>query len=145
MSEQPEVAVRVVEPGFIETMRIPLLQGRALSSADVADRPAVIVISESMAKRFWPGENPIGKRLTMTFFPEKSREVVGVVGDVKDDGLDVLDPVATLYVPTGSAAQPLYVTGGADVFATEHDNFRNFKCRARSGSRAAGAGRHHHG
>ena len=106
MSEQPEVAVRVVEPGFMETMRIPLLQGRGLSAADIAERPSVIVISESMAKRFWPGENPIGKRLTMTFSPEKSREVVGVVGDVKGDGLDVLDPVATLYAPLAQQPTP---------------------------------------
>ncbi len=106
MSEQPEVAVRVVEPGFCETMRIPLLQGRALSIADTADRPSVIVISQSMAKRFWLGENPIGKRLTMSFSPEKSREVVGVVGDVKGDGLDVLDPVATLYAPLAQQPTP---------------------------------------
>ena len=105
MSEQPEVAVRVVEPGFFEAMRIPLLQGRALNIADAADRPSVIVISQSMAKRFWPAENPIGKRLTMSFSPEKSREVVGVVGDVKD-GLDVLDPVATLYVPLAQQPTP---------------------------------------
>jgi putative ABC transport system permease protein len=106
MSEQPEVAVRVVEPGFIATMRIPLLQGRQLSSSDLVDRPAVIVVSESMAQRFWPGQNPIGKRLTMTFSPERSREVVGVVGDVKGDGLDVLDPVATLYVPLAQQPTP---------------------------------------
>ena len=106
MSEQPEVAVRAVEPGFFETMRIPILQGRPLSSADVADRPAVTLISESMAKRFWPNENPIGKRLKMTFFPEKSREVVGVVGDVKAYGLDVIEPVATLYLPLAQQAMP---------------------------------------
>ena len=106
MSEQPEVAVRVVEPGFIATMRIPLLQGRQLSSSDVVDRPAVIVVSESMAKRFWPGQNPIGKRLTMSFSPERSREVVGLVGDVKGDGLDVLEPVATLYVPLAQQPTP---------------------------------------
>jgi len=82
------------------------LQGRGLSAADIAERPSVIVISESMAKRFWPGENPIGKRLTMTFSPEKSREVVGVVGDVKGDGLDVLDPVATLYAPLAQQPTP---------------------------------------
>src|SRR6266403_560431 len=106
MSEQPEVAVRAVEPGFFETMRIPILQGRPLSSADVADRPAVTLISESMAKRFWPNENPIGKRLKMTFFPEKSREVVGVVGDVKAYGLDVIEPVATLYLPLAQQPMP---------------------------------------
>ncbi|HZR56091.1 MAG TPA: ABC transporter permease [Terriglobales bacterium] len=99
MAEQPEVAVRSIEPEFIRTMRIPLLQGRAFNNADVVDRPGVILISQSMAKRIWPGENPIGKRLTLTFAPEKSREVVGVVGDVKQDGLDVTEPIATLYVP----------------------------------------------
>ena len=52
-----------------------------------------------MARRFWPGENPIGKRLTLTFFPERIREVVGVVGDVKLDGLDQSRPSTTLYMP----------------------------------------------
>jgi len=106
MSEQPEVAVRAIEPEFIRTMRIPILQGRALSNADTADRPGVILISQAMAKRIWPGENPIGKRLTLTFAPEKSREVVGVVGDVKQDGLDVTEPIATLYVPMAQSARP---------------------------------------
>jgi predicted permease len=106
MSEQPEVAVRAIEPEFIRTMRIPILQGRAFSNADTADRPGVILISQAMAKRIWPGENPIGKRLTLTFAPEKSREVVGVVGDVKQDGLDVTEPIATLYVPIAQSASP---------------------------------------
>lgn len=99
MSEQPEVAVRRIDSAFIHTMRIPLLQGRELNDADTADRPGVILISQSMAKRIWPGENPIGKHLTLTFFPDTLREVVGIVGDVKQDGLEVIDPVATLYVP----------------------------------------------
>jgi predicted permease len=106
MSEQPEVAVRAIEPGFIHTMRIPVLQGRTFSSADAADRPAVILISESMAKRIWPGENALGKHVTLTFSPEKSREVVGVVGDVKQDGLDVVEPVATLYAPVAQYSTP---------------------------------------
>jgi len=99
MAEQPEVPVRVVEPDFMRTMRIPLLQGRMLNAADTEDRPQAILISDAMAKRIWPGENPIGKRLTLTFFPEKVREVVGVVGNVKQDGLDVTEPAATLYLP----------------------------------------------
>ena len=99
MADQPEVAVRVIEPDFMRTMRIPLLQGRMLTNDDTEDRPQAILISDAMAKRIWPGENPIGKRLTMTFFPEKIREVVGVVGNVKQDGLDVAEPVATLYLP----------------------------------------------
>ena len=106
MAEQPEVPVRVVEPDFMRTMRIPLLQGRMLNNADTEDRPQAILISDAMAKRIWPGENPIGKRLTLTFFPEKVREVVGVVGNVKQDGLDVAEPAATLYLPMAQAARP---------------------------------------
>src|SRR5437879_8006422 len=85
MSDQPEVAVRLITPGYLEAMRIPLLRGRNLNDSDTADRPAVVLISQSMAKRFWPKEDPIGKHLTLTFFPEKSREIVGVVGDRSEE------------------------------------------------------------
>jgi predicted permease len=107
MADQPEVAVRIISPGYIRALHIPLLRGRDLNDADAAGRPAVIVISESMAKRFWPNENPLGKHLTMTFFPDGPREIVGIVGDVKDSGLDVVDPVATLYLPLGQLSTPL--------------------------------------
>jgi putative ABC transport system permease protein len=107
MSDQPEVAVRTISPGYVQALRIPVLRGRNFNDADTAGRPAAIVISESMAKRFWPNENPIGKHLTMTFFPDASREIVGIVGDVKDAGLDVIDPVATLYMPLGQLSTPL--------------------------------------
>jgi putative ABC transport system permease protein len=76
------------------------------TSADTEDRPQASLVSDAMAKRIWPGENPIGKRLTMTFFPEKIREVVGVVGNVKQDGLEVAEPIATLYLPMAQAARP---------------------------------------
>ena len=52
-----------------------------------------------MARQFWPGENPVGKRLRISFTPEIVREVVGIVGDVKERGLDVLEPVPMLYEP----------------------------------------------
>jgi predicted permease len=99
MADQPEVSVRMLTPGFFKTMRIPLLAGRDFTESDNASSLPVVVISESMAKQFWPNENPIGKRLKLTFFQEKTREVVGVVGDVKDRGLDNKDPVSTLYWP----------------------------------------------
>jgi len=106
MSEQPEVAVRVVTPGYFRAMRIPLIQGRDFTDGDVAERPAAVVISESMARRFWPNETPIGKHLTLTFFPGVSREIVGVVGDVKQNGLDVDEPAATLYWPLAQITAP---------------------------------------
>jgi putative ABC transport system permease protein len=99
ISEQPEVAVRAVTPGYLRTMGIPLLQGRDLSSSDDASAPGAIVISQSLAKRIWPNENALGKRLTLSFFPDKVREVVGIVGDVKQESISSPDPVATLYEP----------------------------------------------
>jgi len=107
MADQPEVAVRTISPGYIQALHIPLLRGRNFSDADTAGRPAVIVISESMAKRFWPNENPIGKHVTMTFLPGVLREIIGIVGDVKDYGLDAVDPVVTLYIPLSQLSTPL--------------------------------------
>ena len=96
---QPEVAVRTISPGYLRTLRIPLLAGRDFSETDSLDSPAAIVISESMAREFWPDENPVGKRLTLSFFPGKVREVIGVAGDVKFRGLDSRKSLATVYVP----------------------------------------------
>ncbi|MGC2504785.1 MAG: ABC transporter permease, partial [Silvibacterium sp.] len=99
MSEQPEVSVRMVAPGYFNAMRIPLLQGRDIQESDTADSAAVVVISKAMAKQFWPNENPLGHRLKLTFVPDKERTVVGVVGDVKQQGLDSTAGIATLYWP----------------------------------------------
>ena len=96
---QPEVAVRTISPGYLGTLHIPLLAGRDFSETDSLDSPAAIVISESMAREFWPDENPVGKRLTLSFFPGKVREVIGVAGDVKFRGLDSRKSLATVYVP----------------------------------------------
>jgi putative ABC transport system permease protein len=96
---QPNVDVRRVTPGYIQAMRIPLVIGRDFMEEDTLGRKAVVLISESMARQFWPGENPIGKRLRISFTPEIAREVVGVVADVKDRGLGVLEPEPILYQP----------------------------------------------
>jgi predicted permease len=105
MADQPEVDVRLASTGYMKSMRIPIVRGRDFNDSDIAGRPAVILISESMAREFWAGQDPIGKRLTMTFFPGVVREIVGVVGDVKIDGLDQTRPSATLYVPTSQVAE----------------------------------------
>jgi putative ABC transport system permease protein len=106
MAEQPEVAVRVISPGYLRAMRIPLLRGREIGDDDTADRPAAVVISQSMAQRIWPNEDPIGKRLTMSFFPGRTREVVGIVGDVKQRGVEALEPISTLYFPLAQLSAP---------------------------------------
>src|SRR4029077_10868176 len=106
MADQPEVDVRLISPGYLTTLRVPLLRGRDISDSDVASRTPVVLISESMAKRFWPNEDPLGKHLTLTFFPHVAREVVGIVGDVKLDSLDETRPVATVYWPLNQVVAP---------------------------------------
>ncbi len=97
--------MRGIMPGYFKTMHIPLIRGRELGEQDVASAPGAVVISVAMAKRLWPNEDPIGKHLTMFFFPNRNREVVGIVGDVKDRGLNGA-PDATLYVPFAQLEQP---------------------------------------
>jgi predicted permease len=99
MADQPEVSVRLLSPQFMKTMGIPVVRGREFTDADTASSTPVVLVSESMARQFWPNDDPIGKRLTLTFFPKVVRQVIGVVGDVKDRGLDNQDPISTLYWP----------------------------------------------
>jgi len=106
MSEQPEVDVRLISAGYMHSLHIPILGGRDFSDGDVAGRPAAILISESMAREYWPGEDAIGKHLTMTFFPDAIREVVGIVGDVKLDSLDQSRPSSVLYLPLQQMSVP---------------------------------------
>jgi putative ABC transport system permease protein len=89
-----------VSPAYFETMGVQLLRGRALDQRDHAGAPRVIVINESMAKKYWPGEDPVGKRIgTGGDSPQGRlwREVVGVVGNVRAFGLDREEP-PTMYL-----------------------------------------------
>jgi predicted permease len=95
MSEQPEVPVRRVMPDYLRASGTRLLEGRDFSDADTADRPAVTLVSESFARRFWPNQDPLGKALTLTL---RSDTVRRVVGDVKLTGLDT-QPGASVYIP----------------------------------------------
>jgi putative ABC transport system permease protein len=106
MAHQPEVSVRVLSPQFFRAMGIPILRGRDVTDADNATSRPVVLVSESMARQFWGNADPIGKHVTLTFFPKERREVIGVVGDVKDRGLDNPDPVSTLYWPIAQFYTP---------------------------------------
>ena len=87
-SEMPVVAVRMTSPEYFKTSRIQMLSGRDFTDADGFGKPAVVIVSEGTAKRFWPGEDPIGKRLTLTMMTKEAAEVVGVVREVKIGSLD---------------------------------------------------------
>ncbi len=85
---EPDTNYYSVTPGYFKAMGIPLLRGRLFTERDTKDAPRVIIINETMAKRFFPGEDPIGKRLHVTMGPVLYREIVGIVGDVKHYSLD---------------------------------------------------------
>jgi putative ABC transport system permease protein len=86
-SEAPAILRHYVAPAHFKTLGVPLVRGRVLEASDRAGRPGVVVINEAAAQRFWPGENPIGKRIwfegAQAFnSPDTSAEIVGIVGNV---------------------------------------------------------------
>ncbi len=92
---------RVIDPGYFQALRVPLLQGRALNDFDHNQAQKVAVINQTMAQRYWPNDNPLGKRLVLRAGLD-SLTVVGVVGDVRYSGLEA-PPDPTLYVPFAQA------------------------------------------
>jgi putative ABC transport system permease protein len=113
--ESPTAAYRVVLPGYFEAMGIPLLQGRDVTPADRLGSPGVVVVNDWMARRHWPGQDPIGKRMCFEVeFPADGpplptwREVVGVVGHVKHYGLSQ-ESRQQIYV--SHRQMPLYSRG----------------------------------
>jgi putative ABC transport system permease protein len=73
-----------VTPNYFATLRAPILEGREFNDRDTASSPFVVVINQTMAKRFWPNESPIGKQIRMDYVPDEPlREIVGVTGDIR--------------------------------------------------------------
>ncbi|HTA23618.1 MAG TPA: ABC transporter permease [Terriglobales bacterium] len=98
-AEQPEVDVAVVEPHFFETLGIPLLRGRSFTDREAREVSHTVVISQSMARKLWPNEDPVGKRVTIHMKDvDVPSQVIGVVGDVRQAGLDT-EVNATAYWP----------------------------------------------
>jgi predicted permease len=121
-SEMPVVAVRLISSGYFQTARIHMRDGRDFTDADAFGRARVVIVSENTAKRFWPGQNPIGKRLTLTMMTKEAAEVVGVVREVKIGSLDAseADSETVVYAP---AAQ--YALGGSALAVRTTGNPRN--------------------
>lgn len=90
------VSLRLVTPGYFDTMRIPLARGRDVAAGDTMQAPLVAVISDSFARRHWPDQDPIGRRFFVAFF---ERTVIGVAGDVRVRGLE-RDSEPQVYLPS---------------------------------------------
>jgi predicted permease len=84
-SEGHTASLRFVTPGFFATLRIPLREGRNFSESDASGTPLVAIVSDSLARRYWPGQSALGRRFKFAFF---DRTVVGVAGDVRVRGLE---------------------------------------------------------
>jgi hypothetical protein len=94
---------RLVSPALMQAMRIPLRRGRFFTWDDDERRPAVVIVSDEMAKRFWPGQEALGKRLRIARPNTPWLTVVGVVGNVSD-ARDPGDPPETWYLPYAQQA-----------------------------------------
>jgi putative ABC transport system permease protein len=97
-SEVPRGNFRSISHNYFRAMGIALVKGRYFTEQDRDKSPPVVIINETMANRYWQGEDPIGKRLTIPSAGGGSREVVGVVADVKHSSLDTESGVE-MYVP----------------------------------------------
>jgi len=132
----PVLNYQIATPGYFETLKVPLRAGRLFNEQDTADAPRVAIVSQATARRLWPGQDPIGRRLFMSNFtpgkPGKSwRTVVGVVSDVRYRGLDevqfdVYDPALQVGLSAGnivvrSAGDPLALAGPVRSIARELD------------------------
>ena len=98
-AERPIASPHVVSPSFLRTAGIALRTGRNFNDTDDAQHPGVILINETLARRFFPNQDPIGKRINFVDAPEPPRwlTIIGVAGDVRYDALDV-EPGLDIYV-----------------------------------------------
>jgi predicted permease len=125
LSDEPSTQVRQVSADFLTTMGIPVMNGRGISATDVPGTTPVIIVNRAFAQKFFPNENAIGQSIMLGWGEEPkgvSREIVGVVGDVRSDALSD-EPAPTSYVPLAQIpAHGLSIvvrtSGDATSFAT---------------------------
>jgi putative ABC transport system permease protein len=99
----------IASSGYFRTLRIPILKGRALAESDTAQSPGVVVINQTMARKYFPNRNPLGKRILIAKnlgpdWADTSREIVGICGDAKNDSLEETSQPA-MYTPFAQASQ----------------------------------------
>jgi putative ABC transport system permease protein len=102
---QPSAAWRVVSPGYWRTLGIPL-RGRDFDERDTAESQPVTIISEEMARRYWPGEDPLGKPVTLRSLGNKTYTIIGVAGDIRSLRPET-EPGPTVYVSTAVMARAI--------------------------------------
>jgi putative ABC transport system permease protein len=118
-ASRPRADHRVVTPGYLEALGLPLIRGRFVDETDRAGGPRAIVINEALANQLWPGEVAVGRRASVPFFGVNEYVVVGIVGNVRFRGLAV-EPRPEMYTahdqgPFGSMTVAVRTNGDAQA------------------------------
>jgi putative ABC transport system permease protein len=120
--EEPGAVYRMVTPGYFSAMRLPLVRGRDLTEADNVTAPGVVIVNEQAARQYWPGEDPIGKRVCFdddTTNPTAWLTIIGIAKDAKQDSwTDKATPEAYL-----AAFQNHDYLGDSGTEASKHMNY----------------------
>jgi putative ABC transport system permease protein len=106
VKDMPDAAWTDISPGYFEIFRIPLLRGRVFTDSDAAGSLPIAMINEAAARKFWPGQDPIGQQIEIgkeDGLPDPSREIVGVVGSTHAKGLN-RPPEPMIFVPLTQVA-----------------------------------------
>jgi putative ABC transport system permease protein len=106
MGEMPEVGYRIIAGGYFDALKIPVVSGRGFTTGDSAGAPQVVVINQSAAHQFYPGENPVGRKLRLMNGDTTAKTIVGVIGDTHGEALDVAAKPEVSY-PYQQGAEPL--------------------------------------
>jgi putative ABC transport system permease protein len=106
--DRPVAYYNAISTNYFQTMQIPLKRGREFNERDIRGAQNVVIINETMSRRYFPNEDPIGKRITqddLDFAPDSWVTIVGIVGDTKPKSLDS-EPVAEYYMPFAQQPEP---------------------------------------
>jgi putative ABC transport system permease protein len=107
--DAPTASPQQVTPGFFQAVSIPIRRGRDFTSADHAGAPLVVIVNETLGRKLWGNENPIGRQLSLFNTQSERATVIGVAGDTRVDG--VTEPVpAVMYFPHAQAHRSAYFT-----------------------------------
>jgi putative ABC transport system permease protein len=119
---EPTGDVRIVTPGALAALGIPLHAGRDFGPQDAAGRPTVVIVNRALAEEFWPGQDALGRRIAMSWGEELDAEVVGVVGDVRFASLDTPARAALYWsvaqVPNGFMTLMVRTKGRPEALAS---------------------------
>ncbi len=131
IGQEPVTDVRVMTHDYLKAMGVPLLSGRLFNDQDPADWKHRVVINETMARRYWPNEDPIGKRVRI-HWDDFEDEIIGVVGDVKHASLDAdiramtywpyqRNPYGTMTIAVRTAGDATHVTNAIGALIRQFD------------------------